>query len=140
MKRFISMISLAALLSGCAAPLSMREKGALTGGALGAGAGAIIGSQMRHPGKGALIGGALGALGGGLVGDQMEGQNQRQTAQDYEIEQNRRELERQRREIDDLRRDRPGSYGRDQYYDRGYDRYEERRYDRDYDRYRDNTY
>jgi uncharacterized protein YcfJ len=128
MKRLISIISLTALVGGCAAPITAREKGALAGGALGAGAGAIIGNQVGHQGKGALIGGALGALGGGLIGDQMEGQNQRQTAQDYELEQNRRELERQRREIDDLRRDR--------YDDRRYDdrRYDDRYYDRDYDR------
>jgi osmotically inducible lipoprotein OsmB len=123
MKRFMTIIGLAALVGGCATPLTTREKGALAGGALGAGAGAIIGNQVGHQGKGALIGGAIGALGGGLIGDQMEGQNQRQTAQDYELEQNRRELERQRREIDDLRRDR--------YDDR---RYDDRRYD---DRYYD---
>ncbi len=120
MKRLISLVSLAALLGGCAAPLTAREKGALTGGALGAGAGAIIGNQVGHQGKGALIGGALGALGGGLVGDQMEGQDQRQRAHDEEIEENRRELDRQRRDLDNLRRDRYGSSDRD-YDDRRYD-------------------
>ena len=128
MKRLIGTLSLVALLGGCAAPLTAREKGALGGGALGAGAGAIIGSQLdgRHStGKGALIGGALGALGGGLVGDQMEGQTQRQNVQSDEIEEQRREIERQRRELEDMRRDRYNSY------DRGYDPY---RYDRDYDR------
>jgi uncharacterized protein YcfJ len=137
MKRLIGIVSLAAILGGCAAPLTTREKGTLAGGALGAGAGAIIGSQIHHhAGAGALIGGALGALGGGLVGDQMEGQNQRQSAQDYEIEQNRRDLERQRREMEDLRRDRYGS--EDRYYDRDSNRrYDDRRYDRDSDRYGD---
>jgi len=135
MKRFIGIVSLAVLLGGCAAPLTTREKGTLAGGALGAGAGAIIGSQIHHhAGTGALIGGALGALGGGLVGDQMEGQNQRQSAQDSEIEQNRRELERQRREMEDLRRDR---YGSDDRYRSSDQRYDDRRYDRDYDRYGD---
>src|SRR5262245_27514519 len=114
MKRLLGTLSLIALLSGgCATPVTMREKGALAGGALGAGAGAIIGNQVgHHAGKGALIGGAMGALGGGLIGDQMEGQNQQQSAQSSKIEQNRRELERQRREIDALRRDR---YGSDRY-------------------------
>jgi uncharacterized protein YcfJ len=140
MKKLIGIVSLAALLGGCAAPLTTREKGALAGGALGAGAGAIIGNQVGHQGKGALIGGALGALGGGLVGDQMEGQDQRQSAHDYELEQNRRELERQRRDIENLRRDRYGSSERDRYDDRYDDRrYDDRRYDdrssdRDYDR------
>ena len=135
MKRLIGIISLAALLGGCATPLTAREKGVLTGGALGAGAGAIIGNQTGHQGKGALIGGALGALGGGLVGHQMEGQNQRQTAQEYELEQNRRELERQRREMEDMRRDHHGSYDRERSSDRDRDRYDDRRYDdRSYDR------
>lgn len=119
MKQLICVLSLAALIGGCATPLSTREKGALAGGALGAGAGAIIGNQFDHQGKGALIGGALGALGGGLIGDQMQGQEQWQNAQSYELEEQRRELERQRRELEDLRRDR---------YDRGYDRDYDRRY------------
>jgi uncharacterized protein YcfJ len=132
MKRLLGTLSLIALLSGCAAPLTAREKGALAGGALGAGAGAIIGKKIDHQGKGALIGGALGALGGGLVGDQLEGQTQRQNVQSYELEEQRRELERQRREIEDMRRSRSG-YDRD-YDSRGYDRESDPYYNRDYDR------
>jgi uncharacterized protein YcfJ len=123
MKHFIGMLSLVAIVSGCAAPLTTREKGVLTGGALGAGAGALIGSQVdgrNSTAKGALIGGAIGALGGGLVGDQMYGQEQRQDYQTYELDAQRREIERQRRELEDLRRDR---YRYDPYYDRSYDRY-----------------
>jgi osmotically inducible lipoprotein OsmB len=128
MKRIVGIMSLVVLLGGCAAPMTTREKGVLTGGALGAGAGALIGSQLgHHAGKGALIGGALGALGGGLVGDQMQGQEQRQNTQSSELEENRRELDKQRREIDNLRRDRYGSEGRDQRYNR--DRYDDERYD-----------
>ena len=52
---------------GCSEPLSTREKGALLGGAGGAGIGAIAGG-----GKGAAIGGAAGALGGAVIGDQMQ--------------------------------------------------------------------
>jgi uncharacterized protein YcfJ len=52
---------------GCSEPLSTREKGALLGGAGGAGIGAIAGG-----GKGAAIGGAAGALGGAVVGDQIQ--------------------------------------------------------------------
>jgi uncharacterized protein YcfJ len=130
MKNLLGTVSLLVILSGCAAPLTTREKGALTGGALGAGAGALIGSQVdgrNSTAKGALIGGALGALGGGLIGDQMYGQEQRQSIHDYELEAQRREIERQRRELEELRRDR---YRSDPYYDR-YDP----RYDRDYNRY-----
>jgi len=53
---------------GCAGgPLTKREKGALFGGAGGAGVGALLGG-----GTGAAIGGAAGALGGAVVGDQMQ--------------------------------------------------------------------
>ena len=136
MKRLLGVLSLAILLGGCAAPLSEREKGALGGGALGAGAGAIIGSAMgdHRAGKGALIGGALGALGGAAVGDQMQGQRQRQDVQASEVEQQRLEIERQRRELEDLRRDRYGDGGYDaRRYDRGPDRSYDRGYDRSYD-------
>lgn len=124
MKNLLGTASLIIVLSGCAAPLTTREKGALTGGALGAGAGALIGSQMdgrNTTAKGALIGGALGALGGGLIGDQMYGQEQQQRMHDYELEAQRREIERQRRELEELRRDR---YRSDPYYDRDYNRYD----------------
>ena len=70
MKRLLGVVSLAILLGGCAAPMTAREKGALGGGALGAGAGAIIGSAMgdHRAGKGALIGGTtLAVIGLGLV-------------------------------------------------------------------------
>ena len=129
MKRLIGVLSLAVLLGGCAAPLTTREKGVLGGGALGAGAGAIIGSSIGHhnTGKGALIGGAIGALGGGLVGDQMYGQDQRQNAQADQVEQQQREIEQQRRELEALRRDRYGDRGygsgkSDPNYDRDYDK------------------
>jgi len=99
------------VLTGCASGgLTAREKGALGGGALGAGAGAIIGHQTGHAGAGAAIGGALGALGGAVVGDQMEAQNQRSSAQDAE-------LERQRREIEELKRrqEQSGDYDYERY-------------------------
>jgi uncharacterized protein YcfJ len=52
---------------GCSEPLTTREKGALLGGAGGAGIGALAGG-----GKGAAIGGAAGAIGGAVVGDQIQ--------------------------------------------------------------------
>ncbi len=126
-KQIVGIVSLVAVLGGCAAPMTTREKGVLTGGALGAGAGALIGNATgHHAGRGALIGGALGALGGGVVGDQMQGQEQRQNVQSSELDDNRRELNRQRREIDELRRDRYGYESRNQRYDR--DDYDDRRY------------
>ena len=58
------------LTAGCSTwdRLTQTEKGAITGGAIGTGAGAIIGNQSGHPGSGAAIGGGIGALTGGLIG------------------------------------------------------------------------
>ena len=65
----------AVLLSSCSGtPLSTREEGTLGGGALGAGAGALVGAAVGHPAAGALIGGGMGALGGFAVGNQMQNQ------------------------------------------------------------------
>lgn len=67
----ISMIALtivAAALAGCAT-MTPTQGGALTGGAIGAGTGALIGSTSGHAGEGALIGAGVGALSGALIGD-----------------------------------------------------------------------
>jgi osmotically inducible lipoprotein OsmB len=68
------VLASAMLVVACASgPLSGREKGALVGGALGAGAGAIVGNQVHHHTRaGAAIGGAAGALGGAIIGDQSD--------------------------------------------------------------------
>ena len=57
-------------LAGCAT--TPVQQGALGLGAVGAGAGAIIGNQTGHAGQGALIGAGVGALTGALVGDAIE--------------------------------------------------------------------
>jgi hypothetical protein len=67
-KRFISAAFLG--LFGLALAACGHDPGtrALTGGALGAGAGAGIAAVTGgHAGKGALIGGGIGALGGALT-------------------------------------------------------------------------
>lgn len=75
MKAQLLNLSLAAgifLAGGCYTPEGQPDRtasGALAGGAIGAGAGAIIGSATRHAGEGALIGGAIGALSGALIGN-----------------------------------------------------------------------
>jgi uncharacterized protein YcfJ len=70
---------LIALTVGCETP---TQQGALMGGALGAGAGAIIGNQSHgRGGQGALIGAGVGALTGALVGDQVEQSRKRGYAQ-----------------------------------------------------------
>ena len=67
----------AAALCGCesvgTAAQSKRNQGAVLGGLLGAGTGALLGNQMgHHAGAGTAIGAGLGALGGGLIGNSME--------------------------------------------------------------------
>src|SRR5579875_1356326 len=67
--------AVAGALSGCYAPglgMTPGETGALAGGALGAGGGALIGSTMGAPGTGAIIRGLGGAAGGYLIGRSVE--------------------------------------------------------------------
>jgi hypothetical protein len=70
------------LAAGCETPSGNPDRtatGALAGGAIGAGTGAIIGNYSgHHTAGGAAIGGAVGALAGGLIGNAMD-QQQRQT-------------------------------------------------------------
>jgi YMGG-like Gly-zipper len=57
-------------LSNCSGPTGPdTQRGAVVGGLLGAGAGAIIGNQSGHAGEGALIGAGAGALGGAAIGN-----------------------------------------------------------------------
>ena len=67
----VTVVLLAALIAGCAG-LSTREQRVLSGGAIGAGAGAatsiITGGSL---GLGAAIGAGAGAL-GGLIYDEMQ--------------------------------------------------------------------
>lgn len=70
--RFSIAISLASLFAtGCQSPY-YADRGAAAGGLLGAGTGAIIGSQTGDPLAGAAIGAGIGALGGGIFGSQMD--------------------------------------------------------------------
>ncbi|MBC7979335.1 MAG: hypothetical protein H7Y36_02095 [Armatimonadetes bacterium] len=73
----VSVIS-ALALSNCAEPVGPNtQRGAATGGLIGAGAGAIIGHQSGRTLEGALIGGAAGAGAGALYGNAQDGQNRR---------------------------------------------------------------
>jgi hypothetical protein len=63
-------LSMGAGVIGCE---SHAGRGALLGGAAGAGVGAIIGNNSRgRTGAGAAIGGAAGALGGALIGNEID--------------------------------------------------------------------
>src|SRR3989338_9741281 len=58
-------------LTGCEG-MNRTQKGALTGTAVGAGIGALLGQKGGHAGRGALIGGAVGAPAGGLIGNHID--------------------------------------------------------------------
>jgi uncharacterized membrane protein YebE (DUF533 family) len=79
------------------------EEGALGGGVLGAGTGAIVGAAVGHPGSGALIGGGIGALGGLAVGNAMQNQQAQQEQTEQQISQQQQEIEQQRRDIEQIR-------------------------------------
>ena len=76
------LITVCALaLAGCesmgTAAQSKTTQGAVLGGLLGAGTGAIIGNQSDRPGAGTAIGAGLGALGGALMGHALEEQDKK---------------------------------------------------------------
>lgn len=78
----VGVIALAVAATGCesmgTAAQSKTTQGAVLGGLLGAGTGAILGNQAGdgHAGAGTAIGAGLGALGGGLIGHAMEEKDQ----------------------------------------------------------------
>jgi hypothetical protein len=75
---FVAIVILLVML-GCTG----AQKGALVGGAVGAGSGALIGHQHHYgSGKGALVGAGIGALTGALVGDFVD---------NYEVEVHKKE-------------------------------------------------
>lgn len=101
----ITVIAGALLLTGCAGgPLSTREKGAGIGALGGAAAGGIVGAAVGHPGAGAAIGGALGLGAGALVGDQLQGHEITNYQQQQQINRNQAETNRNRQEIQRLQR------------------------------------
>jgi outer membrane lipoprotein SlyB len=84
-KRFVLiLLTPMVILGGCYTPEGRPDRtasGALGGGVLGAGTGAIIGSATGDAGAGAAIGGALGALTGGIIGRSID-EAQRETLQE----------------------------------------------------------
>ncbi|MBI4830519.1 MAG: cell envelope biogenesis protein OmpA [Candidatus Lindowbacteria bacterium] len=68
MKTTLKFLIVSLLLSAVMVSCTATQQGAVAGGAIGAGTGAIIGHQSGHTGEGAVIGGAIGAVSGGLIG------------------------------------------------------------------------
>lgn len=65
------VLLIALATSGCTSPY-YADRGAAAGGLLGAGAGALIGSQTGNAGTGAALGAGLGMLTGSVFGAQMD--------------------------------------------------------------------
>jgi phage tail tape-measure protein len=105
MRQILISVCAVLLIAGCSGgSLTKREKGAGIGALGGAAAGGIIGSTVGSAGAGAAIGGLLGLGAGALVGDQLQGQDNRQTEQQRQIDANQAELDRQRRELESLKK------------------------------------
>jgi phage tail tape-measure protein len=103
----LAMIAGTVLLFGCAGgPLSTREKGAGIGALGGAATGGLVGAAVGHPGAGAAIGGALGLGAGALVGDQLQGHEITNYRQQQEINRNQAEIDRNRQQIQRLQQQR----------------------------------
>ena len=79
----MSMVVLAGCESMGTAAQSKTNQGAVLGGLLGAGTGAIIGNQTGHAGAGTAIGAGLGALGGAMMGHALEEQQNATQHQQY---------------------------------------------------------
>ena len=101
------IVVLTILFSGCAGgSLTTREKGAGIGALGGAAAGGIVGAAVRHPAAGALVGGALGLGAGALIGDQLQGHENTSYQQQQQINRNQAEIERNRQDIQRIQRQR----------------------------------
>ena len=67
--------SLAMLVAGCASPYSPyyhTDEGAVAGGLVGAGTGAIVGHALGNTGAGALVGAGVGVLSGAAIGSSID--------------------------------------------------------------------
>jgi len=96
----------AIFLAGCAGgPLTTREKGTGIGALGGAAVGGIIGSTVGRAGTGAVIGGLLGLGAGAVVGDQLQGREKEQKSLEVQIELQQKDLERMQRCLKALQSD-----------------------------------
>lgn len=99
----VTIVATTLLLAGCAGgPLTTREKGAGIGALGGAAAGGLIGAAVGRPGTGAAVGGALGLGAGALVGDQLQGQENTNYQQQQQLNRNQAEIDRNRQQIQRL--------------------------------------
>lgn len=66
MKKSLALILVILVFASACSGMSYTEQRVLSGGAIGAGSGALIGAAAGSPGTGAAIGAGAGALGGFL--------------------------------------------------------------------------
>lgn len=66
MKKWLSLILVILLFTSACSGMSNTEQRVLSGGAIGAGGGALIGAAAGSAATGALVGGGAGLLGGYL--------------------------------------------------------------------------
>jgi osmotically inducible lipoprotein OsmB len=71
MKKTVVLVMVAALLLGGCAGMSSTEQRVLSGGAIGASGGALVGWAVGSPAVGAAVGGGAGML-GGFIYDQYQ--------------------------------------------------------------------
>jgi outer membrane lipoprotein SlyB len=103
----VTIVTSTLFLAGCAGgPLTTREKGAGIGALGGAAAGGLIGAAVGRPGTGAAVGGALGLGAGALVGDQLQGQENTNYRQQQQINRNQTDIDRNRQQIQRLQQQR----------------------------------
>ena len=119
MQRFFLYLSLSVvlLIAGCA-PLSESEQGAVTGGVVGAGVGAVAGDSFGKGGEGAVVGGATGALVGHALVEDQKYRERMSDEQKALLDKQKKRLDKQSREIEDLERQK--------YYDKKFERYEDK--------------
>ncbi len=115
MKKVGLIAIIAFCLSSCTQPGETTGVGAAAGGVIGAGLGAIVGSQAGNAGPGLVIGAAAGAGTGALIANALQAQQETLQAQDEAIERQEQVIRAQKSEIDELRRMNPtGEYTRPQ--------------------------
>jgi outer membrane protein OmpA-like peptidoglycan-associated protein len=107
-KRVLCLLVLASLSLGgvgCGAysSPSSRELGILSGGALGAGLGAVVGNQVGDSGPGIAIGSAFGAVAGGLIGNALDGRDSQLSDRSERIQEQEDRLAENRKIIEELR-------------------------------------
>lgn len=104
MRTCVFTVVLTILCSGCGAPLTTTEKGALTGYVVGSGVGAGMGAALGNPALGALAGGPVGT-GVGILAARGVGVDQRIRALQDELTRLDAELAVQREGLRRLARD-----------------------------------